>query len=248
MRYAVFALVLAAAPAAAQDAAVAVVKKAIDAHGGTAALNQTRTARAKTEGTLTLAGGVGEVKFVSAAVYALPDKFKLEMAAEVRGLKMTALQLVNGGSIKVKSTLAGVDTPQDEKSVKETFQAVLLQDITTLTPLVAEGNKYTLKAEPDAGDKAVVLVSGNQSRDVRLYFDKTTGLLHKTVRRALVPTEKNMLVEVTEESVLSDFKKNGAALLPTKVVVTHDGKKFMDVTITETKFADKIDPAEFETK
>lgn len=247
MRFAVFALVLAAVPAVAQDAAVATVKKAIDAHGGTAALNKSKTARAKTEGTMSLPGGVGEVKFISAAVYALPDKFKLEMAAEVRGLKMTALQVVNGTAVKVKTTMGGVEQTTDEKAVKETLQAVQLQEITTLTPLVVEGSKYTLKAEPDADGKAVVLVSGNGARDVKLYFDKTTGLLNKTVRKALATSEKG-IIEVTEESTLSDFKKTGDALLPTKVVVLHDGKKFMDVTITETKFADKIEPSEFESK
>ena len=47
-------LFLFAVPAAAQDTATAVVKKAIDAHGGADALNKSKTARAKTEGTMTI--------------------------------------------------------------------------------------------------------------------------------------------------------------------------------------------------
>ena len=85
--------VAAGVPAAAQDAA-AVVKKAIDAHGGADALNKTKTARSKGKGTIILADRTYE--FASASVYSIPDKFKLEMAADIGGQKLVATQLVNG--------------------------------------------------------------------------------------------------------------------------------------------------------
>ena len=65
------------------------------------------------------------------------------------------------------------------------------------------------------------------------------------MRKTLAQTDKG-IAEVTEESTLSEFKKTDGALLPTKVLVTHDGKKFMDVTVSETKFADKIEATEFD--
>jgi hypothetical protein len=236
--------VAAAAPAAAQDAA-AVVKKAIDAHGGADALNKTRTARAKGTGTLTLLGQDHE--FASASVYALPDRFKLELAADINKLKLTATQVVNGKQVKVKTVLGGTEQPTTDRVKEETAQAVLVQDATTLTPLV-EGNKYTLTAEKDAdvagSPAAVVLVAGGGLKDLRLFFDKKTGRLVKTQRKGLASNATG-LVEVNEESFLSDYKPVGGALLPMKVTVTHDGKKFMAVTVTEVTPVDKVDPDDF---
>jgi hypothetical protein len=236
--------VAAAAPAAAQDAA-AVVKRAIDAHGGADALNKTRTARAKGKGTLTLLGQDHE--FASASVYALPDKFKLELAAEINKLKLTATQVVNGKQVKVRTTLAGTEQPATDRVKEEALQAVLVQDATTLTPLV-EGNKYTLKLEKDedveGSPAAVVLVTGNGLKELRLYFDRKTGRLVKTKRTGLASNATGV-VEVTEESFLSDFKPVGAAQIPMKVLVKHDGKPFMTVTVTEVTPLDKVDPDEF---
>ena len=248
--FAVCVALLAAPIAFAQDAAVAVVKKAIEAHGGADALNKSKIARAKTKGTMNVAG-VGDVEFVSTSFYSLPDKFKLEMAAEIRGLKLTAMQMVNGKDVKVKTVLGSIEQPAEAKAKEETQQALLLQEITTLTPLV-EGKKYTIKSDADADIEgkanAVVVVSGNGLRgDVKLFFNKATGQLAKTERKGLAATEKG-IIEVKEESFLGEFKKTDAVLLPTRVIVKHDGKKFMDVTVVEMKLLEKIDPSEFAEK
>ncbi|MGL4419403.1 MAG: hypothetical protein ACRCZF_01940, partial [Gemmataceae bacterium] len=139
----------------------------------------------------------------------------------------------------------------DDKAKDETFQAVLLQEVTTLTPLV-ETKKYTLKAEKDdtvdGKATAVVAVTGNGLRgEVKLFFDKANGQLLKTERKGLASAEKG-IIEVREESFLSEFKKTDNALLPTKVLVKHDGKKFMEVTVLETKFFDKLEAADFGEK
>jgi hypothetical protein len=235
-----------ALPAAAQADPKAVVETAIKAHGGADALNKSKTARAKSKGTLVISGQ-GEAEFVSTAVYSIPDKFKLEMAADVRGLKLTATQYVVAKQVTLKVTLAGVEQPSNDRVKDETAQAVLLQEITTLTPLV-ETKKYTLAAEKDDSvdgkAAAVVLVTGNGAKEVRLYFDKETGRLVKTKRKGLAQTDKG-LTDVVEESYLLDFKPNGGALLPTKLKVTHDGKKYMDVVVNELTFLEKVDGAEF---
>jgi hypothetical protein len=233
-----------AAPAAAQEDAPAVVKKAIAAHGGADALNRTRVARTAGTGTMTLNGL--KIDFTATSVFSGYDRFRLEMNAQVAGLKLTAVQVLNGKKVKVKSTLGGQDQKVEEKVKEETVQAGLLQEVTTLTPLV-ETKKYTLKAEPDAkvGDApaAVVLVAGNGLRDTRLFFDKATGRLAKTQRKGLAAGG----AEVNEETVLSDYKPVDKALLPMKSVVTHDGKEFMTLVIGEWKLVDKVDDAEFKT-
>lgn len=236
-----------AGAAAGQDEAAAVVKKAIEAHGGAAALAKARTAKTTGTGTLTVSGL--DIAFTATSVYQLPDRYKAEIAGEVTGLKLTALQVVNGKKVKVKTTLGGQPQPVDEKLKEETLQAALLQDVTTLTPL-AEGGKYTIKSDKDAdlpgGKAAVVVVTGTGLRDTKLYFDRTTGRLVKTERKALTagPTGP---VQVTEETVLSDFKPVDKAVLPMKTVTTHDGKKFMTLTVTEWKLLETVDAKEFGT-
>jgi hypothetical protein len=236
--------VAAAFPAAAQEAAL-VVKKAIEAHGGADALNKTRTARTKSTGILTLLGQ--DYEFVSASVYALPDRFKLELAADIRGLKLNATQIVSGKQVRVRTVLGGVEQPVNERVREETIQAVLVQDVTTLTPLI-DGTKYTLKLEKDAEvdgkPVSMVLVTGDRLKDLRLFFDKESGRLIKTQRKGVSSNETG-IVEVHEESFLSDFKKVDGALLPMRVTVTHDGKKFMTVNVTEITLLDKVDPDEF---
>jgi hypothetical protein len=231
----------------AQADPLAVVKKAIDAHGGTAALTKTRTSRTAAKGTMTSRGQ--DVPFTATAAYAMPEKFRMEITADISGSKFVVLQVLNGKKMKMVAKLGTVESPIDEKSKEELVQAGLLQDISTLAPLLDK--KYTLKTEPDVdlngNAAAVVSVTGNGLREVRLHFDKASGRLVKTARSAWANTDRG-IVEVKEETYLSDFKKFGETLLPTATAVNHDGKKFMAMTVTDWKFVDTIDDKEFATE
>ncbi|CAN5146592.1 hypothetical protein BH11PLA2_BH11PLA2_49590 [soil metagenome] len=246
MRNALLLLIAFAPVATAQGDPVAVVKKAIEAHGGADALNKSRTARSTATGTMTNRGQ--DVPFTATAVYAMPDKFHMEVTLDINGGKFVVTQILNGKKTKVTAKLGSNDTPLDPKQKEETAQAGLLQDISSLTPLLDK--KYTLKAEKDAdlngNAAAVVSVTGNGLKEVKLFFDKATGRLVKTERQGYANTGTGV-VEVKQETYLSDFKKFGNAMLPTATVVNHDGKKFMTMTIADIKFADKIDEKEFST-
>jgi hypothetical protein len=87
-----------------------------------------------------------------------------------------------------------------------------------------------------------VKVSSKGHRDVTLYFDKGSGLLVKTERRALDPKSKQ---EVPEERVISDYRDLDGLQSPRKAVVTMDGKKVMEAEATEVKFLDKLDDSVF---
>ena len=248
MWLALFALMLSQGIATAQDdGAIAIVKKAIEAHGGADALNKTKTARSAAKGNMTVSGQ--ELTFSAIAVYSVPDKYKLEIQAEISGLKLTTLQVLNGKKTKIKTMLAGTEQPSSDKMKEETIQAGLLQEVTTLTPLL-DVKKYTIKMEKDADVKGtsanVVLVTGNGVVDVRLFFDAKAGNLIKTQRKGIAPGPSGV-IDVVEETFLSEFKKTDGALLPTKVVVEHDKKKFMTMTVTEMKLLDKVDANDFKT-
>jgi hypothetical protein len=229
----------------AQEDPTAIVKKAIEAHGGADALNKAKTAKSLTKGTMTVAGS--KIEYTATAQYSLPDKYKLEVSGEISKLKLITTQILNGKKVKVRASLQGADQPMDPKVKDETIQVGLIQEVSLLTPLL-DAKKYTLKSEKEAdvngSPASVVLVTGNGLKDLRFFFDKKTNLLVKMQRKALGPTS-NGLADVEEETILSDFKKYDSALLPSKMIVNHDKKEYMTMVVTEWKFLEKIDPAEF---
>ena len=234
------------APAIGQDAKpLEVIQKAIDAHGGAAALNKAKIAKTTAKGTMNLGGQ--KIEYATTAIHSLPDKYKLETTGELAKLKLVTSQVLNGKKTKIRATLAGADQPLPEKAKDETIQAALVQEASLLTPLL-EAKKYAMKADKDAdviGSPAtVIVVTGNGLKELKLFFDKKTSQLVKMQRKGLAPGSAGV-VEVDEETFLSDFKKFDSALLPTKVVVTHDKKEFLTMTVTEWKFLDKVEATEF---
>jgi outer membrane lipoprotein-sorting protein len=245
MRLTITLLLAFAATAAAQDnPALPVVKAAIEAHGGADALTKARTARQSASGTMIVQGK--ENKFSYTAAYATPDKYRVEMTADIGGLKVSAIQILNGKKTKMSVKYNGTETAIDPKAKDEVVQSGLLKDVTLLTPLLDK--KYTLKLEKEADvngqPAAVVSVTGNGLKEVKLFFDKKTNRLVKTQRRGYANGPAGV-VEVNEEIYLSDFKKFDRALLPTAIVQNHDSQKYMTATVTEWKFVDKIDDKEF---
>ena len=235
-----------AAPAFAQDAKpLEVIQKAIDAHGGAVALNKAKIAKTTAKGTMNLGGQ--KIDYATTSIHSLPDKYKLETTGELAKLKLVTSQVLNGKKTKIRATLAGADQPLPEKAKDETIQAALVQEASLLTPLL-DTKKYTMKADKDAdvnGSPAtVIVVTGNGLKELKLFVDKKTNQLVKMQRKGLAPGSAGV-VEVDEETFLSDFKKFEDALLPTKVVVTHDKKEFLTMNVTEWKFLDKVEATEF---
>lgn len=236
----VAALTASATPA--QDATdpKAVVGKAIEAHGGADALKKYQAGEYDMKGRMAIGGADSD--FTGKVVYLLPARYRIVLDLDVAGNKTALIQTVNGKDIK--TTVNGKDQPLAAAQKDEAMQALAMQEITQLTPLL-DDKKFTLKADKDAdidGNKAaVVTVSAEGVKGVNLYFDKKTGRLLRTVRKALSPDLK----EVTEESNLSDFKPVEGILLPMAVEVTHDGKKFMSLAITSAKMLETVDPKRF---
>ena len=231
---------LAAAPAArADDAANEVVKKAIAAHGGADVLNKYKAGTSKMKGDMTVLGM--DLEFTGDLAYELPDKYKMTILTEIAGQKHTVVQVVNGS--KIKNTLNGTALKVGDAEKVELAQAAAMQEIAQLTPLIGS-TKYTIKAEKDEevnGKKAdVVMVTAKDFKATKLYFDKESHLLVKTSRKGLAPGVGDSQ-EVIEDTFLSDFQKVEGMMTPMKMAVTHDGKKFMNVTVSDVKVAEKSD-------
>ncbi len=229
----------------AQDTAEAVVKKAIEAHGGADVLNKYKAGSASIKGEMAVFGM--DLTFTGEMTYFLPDKYKMTINADVAGQKLAIVQIANGG--KYKQTINNMATPLKEAERDELLQSAMLQEVSQLTPLLG-GKKYTIKAEKDSEVNgmaaAVVLVTAKGFKDTKVYFDKKTGMLVKTERKGLAPTMDEPK-EVIEETFLSDYKKVEGVFQPMKVVVQHDGKKFMTMTMSDSKLMEKADEKLFAT-
>ena len=230
------------APAArADEAAEKVVKLAVEKHGGEKALLAMKAGEMTVKVNMSLMGI--EVDFAGEVAYAMPDKFKMTLTGEVMGQKIAMVQLVNGDTVKM--TLNGAAAPIEDKQKDELKQAVTSQEMSLIAPLL-DKKKYTLKAEKDAkvGDDeaAVVTVSAKGMKDTKLFFGKKSGLLVRTQRQGLEPGGTG---DVDEVSDLSDYKKVDGIQTPMTIKVSHDGKAFMTMKVTEMKYLEKLDAKKF---
>lgn len=230
---------LAVAPAPADDARK-VIEKAVAAHGGLDALKKHPAGEFKGEGTFVVGGET--VKFTTAMAYALPDKFRVTFDTTVAGKPSSVVVVVNGG--KVKQTANGVAVPLAEPALGTFKQLAAVQEVTLFYPLLDE-KKFTLKAEPDeqVGGKAAAVVRASRDgmKDVRLSFDKATGLLVRYTRKGLDLTGK----EVDEEVTNGEFKEFGGVKTATVNKVRQAGKDYLTLKVTDVKLLEKADPKAF---
>jgi ribosome assembly protein YihI (activator of Der GTPase) len=217
------------------DTAQQVVQKAVQAHGGAAALKKHAGGEYKVEGTAIIAGE--NTKFSSAISYALPDKFRMSFDTTVLEKKSNVTVIVNGD--KVKETANGKVEEVKEPVRSEFKQLASNQQVSLLYPLLE--SEFTLKAEKDAAvdgkDAAVVLVTKKGMKDIRLFFEKESGRLVKSSRKGLNALGQ----EVEEETLMSDFKEFDGVLLPVTQKVKQASKDYMTLKLIEVKLAEKPD-------
>lgn len=236
------AVMVAVAPAR-DKAAEDVLNKAIEAHGGKAALTKLVAGTYAMKGTVVISGQA--LPFTGSGAYHLPGKLRQELTIDAMGQKLPIVVVANGDKVTQKVMGQAAPLPNDAKD--EIRQSVLAQEVVQLTPLL-DAARFTLQAEKDAdvGGKpaAVVLVTGKGLNDTRLYFDKGTGQLVKTTRKALSPEGQN----VTEETLISGYAKVNGIAVPTKLTVNHDGKEFMKAEMSDYKLSETLDAKQFDTE
>jgi len=220
-------VVLVAGFASAQDQPKDVLQKAIKAHGGEANLKKFPAGLSK------IAGIVVEPKlpFTGSVAFSVPDKVRVEMTFEVAGQKANSVQIINGR--KVSQTENGTASKLSDAAVAELRESAAIQELSLLYPLLEA--KYTLAAGKDATidgkDCATVLVKSAALKETTLAFDKKTGHLTAMLRKGLSPAQK----VVDERTVFSEFKTIEGLVVPMKSVVSHDGRAFLEITVTEYK-------------
>jgi hypothetical protein len=230
-----------AAPAQ-EDAARAILERAIKAHGGEERLARVRTDRVKTHGTLfVLKRGV---PFTAETTVQLPGQLKnvIELS-EPDGKKRTVAHLISGDKVAV------LIDGRPEKNIEpaalaEIRDTLLLERVVRLVPLLRDRTFDLAPLEPiRVNDRPAIgiKVTGPKRRELRLYFDKEMGFLVKIEHLLGDGNGK----PVREERYFGNFKDVDGCIRPFKVMAFRDGKKILEAEVTEIQHLARLDDSEF---
>jgi hypothetical protein len=219
----------------------AVIERAIKAVGGEDRLARVTAGRSKARGTVTVEGQT--IPMTLETVFQVPDKFRQVQQLEVRGATVGVTQVVAGGKgwVSVQGKVQELEGDLLRSLREECYAA----QVEMLVPLLREGG-YTLSmlSYVEVGGRRVVgvRVAAEGHNDIELYFDRDSYLPVRTVRPII---DADTLKEVTSEVVYDDIRDTDGLKWPGRMVVNQRGRKVMEVTITEFKRLDKVDPGVF---
>jgi hypothetical protein len=222
----------------AADTPQAVIDKAVKAHGGLGKL--TKALESKGKGTLHVANN--NLPFTQQAFASPSGQFKEVMELEVNGQKVRVITVFDGKQGWINANGQAVNV--DDKLLKELKEASYMMQVGRLAALKDPAITLALIGEVMVNGRPVlgVKVSSKGHRDIDLYFDKATGLMAKVERRTVDIMSGQ---EVTEERIVLEYQEVDGMKTTKKAVVNRDGKKFMELELTEVKFPEKIDDSEF---
>jgi hypothetical protein len=220
-----------------RETALAVLDRAIKAHGGKTALS--RAVNRERDGI----GGFGTppLPFTDHTVLALPDRARMAMEIGSEKEKTRFLMIVNGEHAwKVDSDKTVVEQPRT--TVEELTEDRRLLWLTTLTPL--EDSRFQLGTTPEikVDDRPTVgiRIQEKDHPEVFLYFDKDTALLVKARRQA---REGGIVVD--KEHFFSGYKDFDGVQLPTRERAYMNKNKIFEVEYTSWKVLPKVDEGLF---
>jgi hypothetical protein len=232
------ALLASAAPA--QDAARALIERAVQAHGGAEALGRIHADKVRFKGTMVIQGHT--VPFVAETLMQLPSKYKHVIETNNDGDKHTVIQIINGS--KVHIILDGRPLTPDPTQLAEIRNGLELQRAQRLLPLLEDRSyQLALLDELKVNDRpaAGVRVTGRGRKEMRLYFDKEYGLLVRAENRI----DDGKGKELRQQFFFGDFKDVGGYKRFTKVRVYREGKKLMEAELTDAQPLERVDESEF---
>ena len=233
-------LILSTTLVRAADEPKAIVEKAIKAMGGLEKLSKHKASMVKAKGSVEIMGM--SIPWKGEFMVQFPGQRKMEIDMDIMGNAFKFVQVLDGDKAW-QVAMGTTDEVTGDKLAALKFEAYVSR-VETLAPLLTE-QEFTLSSlgEAKVAEKPAlgVKVSCKGQKDVNLYFDKDTGLLVKTERRALDPMEQ----EVTAETIYSDYKELEGLKHAMKFEIRHEGKKFLDSETIEVKLLPKLDTGVF---
>lgn len=221
--------------------AYALVERAIRATGGVERLTRLRGMTWQAKGKF-FGGGLSS-EFTGDWMQQAPDRVRVEVEAESNGHQLRLVTVFSHDHGWVQ--LDGDTKEMTREETAEAREQAYASHLTRLTPLRSRGvrleslGEIRMTGRPVAGIKATA--SGR--RDVRLYFDKETGLLSMMQTRVHDEAADR---EVAQESIYSQYKEVDGLKLPTHVTVRRADRAYLEASLFNYKLAEKLDDRLFE--
>ncbi len=227
--------------ARADDDAKKVVDAAIKAHGGKDKLAKLKDKSMTQKGKMKIFDPIeaeGDFEMTASG-----GKFRRQFDFSFMGTDIKSTVVFDGKTMwaKTNDMLMTFDKEDDIKAIKE---AIYAEKAAGLAMLGDKNIEVSLIGDDKVGDTPVVGIRVSQKghKDVSMYFDKKTHLLKKIVGRAL---DFQSHMEVEQERIIEEYKDYDGLKRPSKVLVNKDGKKQVEIEVTEIKIIDKPEESTF---
>lgn len=194
------------------------IAKAIEAHGGRAALKESLCARVTADGVMKFMGK--HLPFTLVGTYDLPHSSQTTIKLDFEGKELSLTQSVVNGQVGMK--LSGFDLPVDPKLRREILATIRIQHLTKIVPLDQE--IASLKLIRDVAVKntpcSAIQVKDPVNGDILLYFAADSSLLVKIERVGMGPDQQ----EGRQEIYLLDHQRNHKIMIPKTIEIYTDGQ------------------------
>jgi len=212
-----------------------IVDRAIKATGGEKRLARIKAMTSEEKGVYY---GMGEgTPYTGKYAFAYPGRFRMEIVDV-----FTIAYNEKAGW----TSMGGQVEDMSKEELAEHQEESRAMWLSLLVPLKGEDVTLSLVGKKQIDDRLAVGVraSSKGHRDVELFFDKETGRL--VMLRQRVKAEELEGKEVTQEMVLRDFKAVDGVQVAMKVLITRDGKKYVESEALKIEFHEKLDEKLFE--
>lgn len=221
-----------------RDKALAIVNRAMRAHGGEDRLANLKVIRRSSKGAIYVLGK--ELPSKDDLVLGLPDRLRWELDLDASGQKVQVTLVINKDKGWRVTGGAAVEVGKDE--LEDLREEIYVAWVITLAPVtnrtfdLAPLPEIQVNGKPATG----VGVTHKGHADIKLYFDNETNLLAKVERRA-----REVGLPVKKESFLSGYKSFSGIQFPTKVLEYTDGKKAAEIFPQDYKLPSGLDENTF---
>jgi hypothetical protein len=215
----------------------AIVERAIEAAGGRAQLESLPSFHAVTTGS----SATGE-QLRQEAFFQLPDRLK-QLQQIIRGDKVRETSIgLTGDAGWIHAN--GRSAPLSPALLEPLLEAANLVRALRLTPLLSDSYQLTHlpPAQIDHREVVGVCAAAGKRRDLKLYFDRDSGLLVKVERRVIDPLSRQ---ESTEERYMRDYQKANGILAARQIVVERNGQPYMEAKVEKIEYLPRLDESVF---
>jgi hypothetical protein len=186
-----------------------------------------------------------KLEFTQELAVCSPGKFKDVVQFSVMGKNFTQTAAFNGKEGWLK--LNDMDIPVKDELLREFTETAHWMNLSDGLFLKDKSSKLSLLGEVQVNGKPALGVLGVKvetkgKNDVDLFFDKATGLVAKTQRRAH-DFQSNQ--EVTDEHLRTEYQDLKGRKVPKKIEVIRDGKELLKAEYVEWEWLDRIEDSEF---